>query len=213
MMSVASPLVLLAGAADPVGERLARIVLDAGGRVAAAVTRSWQVEKLRQQLCPDGIDCDRLLVGVVAPRDAEAAAGFVKGAKDALGDLTHFVGASVMLRERKLGREPAGDLEQLMDANLHCNATLARAVLPAMRKRKSGGLTFVTAPTETVGLSATCRASLAATAEFAAGLASDVAAVGLRIETIAAVSAVGDGEASVQKLCEVIWASVANGSR
>lgn len=212
MMSVASPIVLLAGAADPVGQRLARTILDAGGRVAAAVTRSWQVDKLRQQLCPDGKDCDRLLAGVVAPRDAEAAAGFVKGAKDALGDLSHFVGASVMLRDKTLGREPAGDLEQLMDANLHCNATLARAVLPAMRKRKSGGLAFVTAPTETAGLSVTCRASLAATAEFAAGLASDVADVGLRVETIAAAFADGDSEASEQKLCEAIWASIADGS-
>jgi NADP-dependent 3-hydroxy acid dehydrogenase YdfG len=117
-----------------------------------------------------------------------------------------------MLRDKTLGREPAGDLEQLLDANLHCNATLARAVLPAMRKRKSGGLAFVTAPTETAGLSVTCRASLAATAEFAAGLASDVADVGLRVATIAAAFADGDSEASAQKLCEAIWASIADGS-
>lgn len=209
MMSVASSVVLLAGAADPVGQCFARRVLDAGGRVAAAVTRSWQVDKLRQQLCPNDNGCDRLLVGFVAQRDAEAAAGFVKGAKDALGDLTHFVGASVMLRESTLGREPAGDLDQLMDANLYCNATLARAVLPTMRRRKSGSLTFVTAPKEAIGISVTCRASLAASAEFAAGLASDLAAVGLRVEMIAAPSAVGDVEGSVQILSEAIWASVA----
>ena len=182
-----APLVLLlAGAADRLGAAIARAVLMAGGKVAAAVPRAWQVENARGQLSRAGADGDALLIGVVAARDAEAAAGFVKGATDALGAITHVVGASVLLRQPVDQREPAGDLEELLDANLHMNATLARAALPGMRRRGSGRLVFAGQPGEAEQLSATCRASLAAMAAFADALALDVRSAGLQIDCVTA---------------------------
>ena len=51
-----APLVLLlAGAADRLCAAIARAVLMAGGKVAAAVPRAWQVENARGQLLPAGI--------------------------------------------------------------------------------------------------------------------------------------------------------------
>lgn len=185
-MTDAHIVLLLAGAADPVGVSIAQSVLLAGGRVAAAVPRAWQVEKVREQLLQDGVDAGALLIGLVAPRDAEAAAGLVKGATDALGAITHLAGASMLLRQRQEQREPAGDLDELLDANLHSNATLARAALPAMRQRRSGRLVFVTQPSNTADLSTTCRASLAAMGAFANALATNVRSVGLEVETVAA---------------------------
>tara|TARA_R110002072_G_scaffold264409_3_gene423167 strand:- start:45715 stop:46359 length:645 start_codon:yes stop_codon:yes gene_type:complete len=189
-MTHSSSVLLLAGAVDSVGQCIARAVLIAGGKVAAAVPRAWQVDKLRAELLATDLGVggasDRLLVGVVAPRDAEAAAGFVKGSKDALGDITHFTGAAQLLRQRVPGREPTGDLDELLDANLHSNATLCRAVLPAMRRRKSGRLLFVAAPGGTEALSVTCRASLAALAEFAAAIHGDLKGTGIDVEMVPA---------------------------
>lgn len=185
-MTDAALILLLAGAADPVGVSIAQAVLGAGGKVAAAVPRAWQVEKVREQLLQEGVDAAALLIGVVGARDAEAAAGFVKGATDALGAITHVAGASMLLRQRQDQREPAGDLDELLDANLHSNATLTRAVLPTMRRRRSGRLVFVTQPSNTADLSTTCRASLAAMAAFADALALDVQSAGLQIDTVTA---------------------------
>jgi len=187
-MADSSLVLLLAGAADQPGVAVARDVLLAGGKVAAAVTRPWQVEKLRDELSQPDIPVGALLVGLVGPRDAEAAAGFVKGAGDALGDLTHFAGASVLLRQRVEQREPAGDLEELLDANLHTNVTLARAALPGMRRRRAGTLAFATGPSEPKHLSTTCLASLAAMTAFAEALAADVGAANLQIRSVAAIA-------------------------
>ncbi|MFT4840818.1 MAG: NADP-dependent 3-hydroxy acid dehydrogenase YdfG [Candidatus Azotimanducaceae bacterium] len=185
-MTHSSSVLLLAGAADPAGQRIASAVLAAGGKVAAAVSRAWQVDKLRESL---GADVgSHLLVGVVTAGDAQAAAGFVKGAKDALGVITHFAGASQLLRERVAGREPAGDSDELLAANLNTNATLCRAVLSAMRRRKAGRLLFVAAPDSTEALSVTCRVSLAALAEFAAAIAADLVDAGIGVETVPALA-------------------------
>jgi NAD(P)-dependent dehydrogenase (short-subunit alcohol dehydrogenase family) len=183
-MTHSSSVVLLVGAADLVGQRIASAVLAAGGRVAAAVPRAWQVDKLCTALGAES--GGRLLVGVVASADAEAAAGFVKGAKDALGDITHFAGASQLLRERVAGREPAGDFDELLAANLISNATLCRAVLPAMRRGKGGRLLFVAPPHDTGGLSVTSRASLAAFSEFKTAIDVDLAAEEIDVETLPA---------------------------
>ncbi|MFN9305000.1 MAG: NmrA family NAD(P)-binding protein, partial [Planctomycetota bacterium] len=68
------PVVVVAGATGRIGGAVARAVLARGGRVAAAVRKPWQVDKLRSALASD-----RALVGLVPAGDAEAAAGFVKG--------------------------------------------------------------------------------------------------------------------------------------
>lgn len=186
-MSDVSRVALLTGATEPLGAAIARAVLDAGGKVAATVSRPWQVERLREQLASD-----RLLVGVVMPGDGEAAAGFVKGANDALGPITDLVTASLLLRERTAGREPAGDLGELLDANLHANTTLARALLPSLRRRGTGRLAFPAMPADDAGLSATCRASLAAIDAFGAALALDLAETGLEVVRVDAATEAAD---------------------
>ncbi|MFT4514355.1 MAG: NADP-dependent 3-hydroxy acid dehydrogenase YdfG [Planctomycetota bacterium] len=191
-MTHSCSVLLLAGAADSVGQRIASAVLAAGGKVAAAVPRAWQVDKLREALGAEA--ADRLFVGVVPAADAEAAAGFVKGAKDVLGGITHFAGASQLLRERVAGREPGGDSDELLAANLTSNTALCRAVLSAMRRRESGRLVFVAAPDNTDALSATCRASLAALAEFAAALVDDLTNTGIDVEIVPAPNVSGAGD-------------------
>lgn len=190
--------VLLAGADTEVGAVIARAVLLAGGKVAAAVTREWQVAKVREQLLADNVEPASLLVGLVAARDAEAAAGFVKGATDALGPISHVAGASVEQRLGKATREPAGDLDELLERNLHTNATLARAALPSMRRRKSGALVFARQPEQPGSCSTTCMTSLAAMGAFADALRSDVQSASIRIDSVAADCEPGDWLALLQ---------------
>lgn len=149
-----------------------RRLLAAGVRVAAAVARPYQVERLRAACAHE-----HLLVSVVAPGDAQAAAGLVKGARDALGGLSGVVAAATMLRRHEPGREPAGDLQELLDANLHRNADLVRAALPSLRRTGRGRLLFLAGPlaADAAALSATTRASLAALRGFADGVAADLA--------------------------------------
>jgi len=162
MFSQADRVVLVASAFEPAAERIARDALEAGARVAAAVTRPWQVDKLRESLGGG----DRLLVGHVGPRDAQAAAGFVKGATDALGVISEFACAAVLLRKRDEQREPAGDLEELLEANLYPGATLARALLPRLRGRHQGLMRFCMPPLLPHEWSATTNASLGAMMAF-----------------------------------------------
>ena len=143
--------VVIAGATGRLGNALARAVLANGGKVAAAVRKPWQVAKLREQLGAEGV-----LVGLVPSLDTEAAAGFAKGANDALGPVTAFVGAAGTFAPRTPGREPGSDLADQLEANLLANATLARALLPGLRKRRRGRLVFV-------GAGAACLAAGAAT--------------------------------------------------
>ncbi len=166
---------LLAGATGRIGGAVARRVLARGGRVACAVRRPWQVDKLRAALASD-----RALVGLVPAGDAEAAAGFVKGAKDALGPLAGFVGAAGCWQERAPGREPGGDLADLLAANLQHNALLARAALPLLRRQKRGALVFLGAADDALAAgSAAFAASMAGVHAFVAALQRDLAGAGV----------------------------------
>lgn len=185
---------LLTGAIDDAGLQLARAVLARGGRVAAALPREWQIDKLRPQLhANDG----QLLIGVVADGDAEAAAGFVKGAIDVLGVITHFAGMAAIIRAPQPGKEPAGDLDEMLTANLQANAALARAVLARMRRLGAGKLLFACEPPAHVALSATCAASLAAVRAFATAVAADVESSGVQVQQLGFV-----GKSDVEALAK-----------
>ena len=177
----AEKVVLITGVTDAVGAAFAAELLARNCRVAATVQAAWQVDRVRQQLSKD-----RLLVGVVAPTDSEAAAGFVKGAEDSLGPIDVFVAAAGLVRAIDPGREPAGDLQEQLASNLLLNTTVARAVLPAMRRRNRGVLAFIGLPgaAQTASLSATCRASKAAVVAFADALAIDLSDTGVVVRQL-----------------------------
>lgn len=167
--------VVVAGATGRVGSWVCRMVLAGGGKVAAAVRKPWQVGKLQHEL-----GRERLLVGLVPPLDTEAAAGFAKGANDALGPVTSFVGAAGSFAPRQPGREPGQDLAELLEANLLANATLARALLPGLRRRRRGTLAFVGAgPTGLAAGSAAFAAAKEALHGYVRSLAIDLEGTGI----------------------------------
>ncbi|MFO1076526.1 MAG: SDR family oxidoreductase [Planctomycetota bacterium] len=180
MGELAAHVVVLVGATGALGSAFARHVFERGGRLAVAVRKPWQVDKLRGEL-----GGDRLLVGVVEPGDGEAAAGFAKGAGDALGPVTALVCTSGAFAANPVGKDPAGELRELLEANLISGATLARALVPGMRRRGRGALVFV--GSLAVGnepLSANYLASKAALHEYVRVLADELAGSGVHAAAI-----------------------------
>lgn len=171
--------VVLQGATGALGSAFARHVLAHGGRLAAAVRKPWQVDALKTQL-----GSERLLIGVVGPGDSEAAAGFAKGANDALGPVTAYVCTSGAFAASQVGKDPAGELRDLLEANVTSAAVLARALVPGMRRRKTGSLVFVGSRAVGSGGFANYLASKAALHEYVRALASELAGSGVRAAAI-----------------------------
>ena len=182
---MASPtrVVLLTGAAEELGAAVAAAAFDAGAKVAAVAARPWQVDRLSEQL-----GTERALPGLVPHGDAQAAAGFVKGAQDALGPITDVVCASVRIVAARAGEEPGGDLEELLDVNLRANTTVVRAALPSLRRRAAGRLALAAWTDDLSRASATCRASLAAVDAFAVALRDDLSSAGVAVARIGATA-------------------------
>lgn len=125
------PVVLLTGAELPLGALLADALLEHRYALALAVSKTRHVDALRE-----AYRGKPALVGLVA--DSEAAAGFAKGAEDALGPITALLTTAELRSAHAVGREPSGELADLFAANLATSALLVRAVVGRMRRRQKG---------------------------------------------------------------------------
>jgi len=129
---------VLSGATGQLGRRIGERVLAAGGRLGLPVRREADLQRVRAQF-PGG----RILAVVVEPGDGEAAAGMVKGVTDALGPIAALVCAQGAFEAGSLYEERGPRLLRMLEANLVCSYTLARAVAPAMRHRRNGRIVLV----------------------------------------------------------------------
>jgi len=179
-MDLRNHVVLLSGVTGAVGSAFAQFVLQHGGKVAAAVRKPRQVASVTEAL-----GRDRVLAGCVAPQDGEAAAGFIKGSQDALGPITAFVCTAGRWSGSQVGKEPAGELLDLLEANLLTGASLARAVVGGMRRRRAGSIVFVgSAAVGTDGVGSNYLASKAAVHEYVRALAGELEGSGVRAAAI-----------------------------
>ena len=180
-MDLRNEVVLLSGATGTVGGAFAKFVLAHGGSLALAVRRRHQVATVTA-----AFGSSRVLPGVVAAQDSEAAAGFVKGAEDALGPITAFVCTAGRWDQEPVGKEPAGQLLELLEANLLTGSNLARAVLGRMRRRRRGTLTFVgsAAVGSPIPMPANYLASKAALHEYVRALALELAGSGVTASAV-----------------------------
>lgn len=135
---VTGKVILLAGATGQLGSALARNLHARGARLGIAVRRPHEVAKVSQALSRE-----RVLVGCVPAQDSEAAAGFAKGVTDALGPIDAMLCAAGAFRQGPIGRDPATELADLLEANLLTPRNLARAVVAPMLRRRAGSLVFV----------------------------------------------------------------------
>jgi 3-oxoacyl-[acyl-carrier protein] reductase len=173
--------VLVTGATGKLGGALVQALFDGGYRVAVAVRKPWQVDKLR-----DAYAGRQALVGLVPTQDGEAAAGFVKGCEDALGPIAALVSTAGVRAEAMVGGDPAGELASLLEANLLAGATLARAVVGRMRRRKQGRILFV-GRADAATTCANETAAAAAQRGYVAGLAQELVGTGVDAAVLAVV--------------------------
>jgi NAD(P)-dependent dehydrogenase (short-subunit alcohol dehydrogenase family) len=174
--------VVVAGGTGAVGKALVQRLVELGAKPAIAVRKAWQVASMRELLG----DADGL-AAVVAPGDGEAAAGFLKGARDSLGPVAAVLSAAGAFRMAEIGKDRAGDDTSLFEANFVATHTLVRAAVGGMRRSGSGVLAFVGAdcvgtPIPGMGLYQASKAALHAYAEV---LAAEVAQHGLAVAVVA----------------------------
>lgn len=173
--------VLLAGATGELGAVVAQKLLSSGARLAIAVRRPWQVEAIKTRFGRG------VLVGVVPATDAEAAAGFVKGLQDALGPLDALIVTLGAFAVAEVGKDRSDLAAQLVEANYLAPATLARAVVPPMRRRKSGAIVLTGARAVGSALPGMAQylASKAALHAFGSCLHSELAPLGIHVAIVA----------------------------
>lgn len=135
---IANKVILLAGATGQLGQALARQLHQRGARLGIAVRKPYEVDSVAKAL-----PRERVLVGCVPPQDGEAAAGFAKGTKDAFGPIDAFFCTAGAFRHGPVGRDPAPELADLLEANLLTPRNLARAVVSPMLRRRTGSMVFV----------------------------------------------------------------------
>lgn len=187
--AVASPTlrtVLLSGVTGAVGGEVARQLLASGVRLGLPVRRSWQVAKTATAL---GAPRGQVLIGQVGPTDGEATAGFVKGVEDALGPVDALICCAGGFVYAAIGEDRGGVAAELFEGNVLSSMTLVRAVVPPMKRRRSGVLVFtgaraaLTSPPP-AGMSLYFAAKTALHG-YAAALHQELAADGIRTAVVA----------------------------
>lgn len=174
--------IVVSGATGAVGGAVLERLVEHGARIAIAARKDWQVSRLREQLAGAPT-----LVAHVGTHDTEAAAGFVKGATDALGPIDALVSCAGAFAMAPVGRDPGRQASELFDANFFAAHTLTRAVVSALRRRRTGNLVFTGAAavgSATRGM-ALYLASKAALHEYARTLAAEVRDDGVGVHVIA----------------------------
>ncbi len=129
--------VLVGGATGELGAAVLARLVALGAAVGVPVRKPWQVEKVRASCLTA-----KALVGVVGPVDGEAAAGFAKGVHDALGPIDALITTQGAFQMVEAGRDAAGDMQALFEANVFAPLTLARAVVGPMKRRRAGAIVF-----------------------------------------------------------------------
>lgn len=170
--------ILVGGGTGQLGSAVIQAALLAGARVAVAVRKSWQVEKVRA-----AHPGSRILVGHVPETDGEAAAGFAKGVNDALSGIDALLCCNGAFASSAVGRDPAGELSELMTANVLSVANLARGTIGIMRRRKRGAILCVGSASVGNG-GANCAnylASKAALHEWVRAFATETKGSGVRV--------------------------------
>ncbi|HTS28744.1 MAG TPA: SDR family oxidoreductase [Bryobacteraceae bacterium] len=133
--------VLVVGASSGIGRESAVLFAREGARVMAAARRENRLEELQASLASEGHAIE------ISAADASSA-----GAMEALAKLTHqrlgeidilVYATGTNIVDRAMSRLNAELWDMMIDVNLNGAYYATRAVLPAMRERKSGHLIFV----------------------------------------------------------------------
>jgi 3-oxoacyl-[acyl-carrier protein] reductase len=172
---------LVTGASGGIGGAIARALKDQGAELALSGTRVEALQTLAGELGGQTavLPCD---LG-----DAEACAGLVGRAEDALGQVDILVNNAGLTRDSLALRMKDEDWELVLKVNLGSAFRLSRAALRGMMKRRWGRIVGITSVVGVIGNAgqANYAASKAGMIGMTKSLAMEVASRGITINCIA----------------------------
>jgi serine 3-dehydrogenase len=133
--------VLVVGASSGIGRETAVLFAREGARVMASARRENRLQELQSSLAKEGHPIE------IAPADAskpDQMMELAQKARNQFGDLDILVYVTgTNIKDRSLKRLNSDLWDMMIDVNLNGAYYITRAVLPAMRERRSGHLIYV----------------------------------------------------------------------
>src|ERR1022692_992670 len=140
-VTLKNQVVLIVGASSGIGRETAVLFAREGARVMAAARREHRLKELQLSLAQEGHAIE------ISPADASNASAMedlARLTRERLGEIDILVYATgTNIVERALPRLNAELWDMMIGVNLNGAYYATRAVLPAMRERKSGHLIYI----------------------------------------------------------------------
>ncbi|SFH97295.1 3-oxoacyl-[acyl-carrier protein] reductase [Bosea sp. OK403] len=179
-LDLASRTALVTGASSGIGAGIARVLAGEGAHVTVTARRGELLDKLVQEITAAGARPPAIVLGDVT--NAGDVARIVSEATAALGRIDILVNAAGGSRPITTDAADAA-WDEAFALNFTAARRLTEAVLPAMRARRWGRIVNISGSMEPRSLNA-ASAAKAALHLWAKGLAGDVAADGVTVNTI-----------------------------
>lgn len=179
-LDLASRTALVTGASSGIGAGIARVLAREGAHVAVAGRNAGRLDSLSREIVSAGGREPVVLLGDVT--DAADIARIAAQATVALGQVDILVNNAGGSRPLPVDAADAA-WDEAFALNFTAARRLTEALLPAMRARKWGRIVSISGSMEPRGLNA-ASAAKAALHLWAKGLACDVAADGVTVNTI-----------------------------
>jgi 3-oxoacyl-[acyl-carrier protein] reductase len=179
-LDLSSRTALVTGASSGIGAGIARVLAGEGAHVTVTARRGELLDKLVQEITAAGGRPPAIVLGDVT--NADDVARIASEATAALGRIDILVNAAGGSRPIATDAADAA-WDEAFALNFTAARRLTEAVLPAMRARRWGRIVNISGSMEPRSLNA-ASAAKAALHLWAKGLAGDVAADGVTINTI-----------------------------
>jgi len=192
-LGLAERVVLVTGASRGIGRATALAFARERTKLVVCARRASELERTAEELQAAGAVAVRSLAVDVT---SAASAAALTGAAAELGGLDVLVSSVGGNRRKRFEETTDADWQELLELNLVSGLRLARASLPQLRARRRGSIVFISSiwGRETGGPGYTLyNASKSALISAARVLAREVAAEGVRVNSIAPGSILAPG--------------------
>ncbi|PKR56957.1 3-oxoacyl-[acyl-carrier-protein] reductase [Thalassospira lohafexi] len=182
MFDLAGKTALVTGATGGIGGEIAKVLAQAGAKVALSGTRAERLEAVAAEIGENAVVVPANLA------DTESVDGLIKAAEEALGgQLDILVNNAGITRDQLAMRLKDEDWQAVLDVNLTSAFKLARNSLRGMMKRRHGRVINITSIVGVTGNpgQANYAAAKAGMIGWSKSMAQEVAARGITINCVA----------------------------
>ncbi|NIZ03347.1 3-oxoacyl-[acyl-carrier-protein] reductase [Thalassospira lucentensis] len=182
MFDLAGKTALVTGATGGIGGEIAKVLAQAGAKVALSGTRAERLEAVAAEIGENAVVVPANLA------DTESVDGLIKAAEEALGgQLDILVNNAGITRDQLAMRLKDDDWQAVLDVNLTSAFKLARNSLRGMMKRRHGRIINITSIVGVTGNPGQTNyaAAKAGMIGWSKSLAQEVAARGITVNCVA----------------------------